>query len=226
MKRLLVCSIVRDGMKYLPLYFHNLKSIAEKLDIIIDVCICEGDSTDNTYDYLLNMATNCTWLRVFKYDHKGKKYGSVNVAERWKNIAKTWNYMLDQIKDDLHVYNGCMYLESDLYIDENTVKLLLDDLDTYDAVAPLSLAMEEDRFYDTWGHRAFGVNFVFVYPYHKLYTTYGRFFPLESAGSCIMMRPEVLKICRVAEHDAMIGHDIIKYNFSFVLDKETNVYHP
>ena len=50
--------------------------------------------------------------------------------------------------------------------------------------------------------------------------------PLTSAGSCIAMKPEVINACRLSLVDAMIGHDIVKNNYVFMLDKESKVYHP
>ena len=40
------------------------------------------------------------------------------------------------------------------------------------------------------------------------------------------MKSQVAKECRLANHDAMIGHDIVKKGYSFVLDKQSKVIHP
>lgn len=221
MARILFGSIVRNGEKYLPRYFDQLNSLKDKHKI--GLAITEGDSTDNTYEYLQSRMIDNVF-HLYKFDHKGKLYGSVNVAERWYNIAKTWNYMLDQIQEHLNQYDLFCYMEADLIWDSKTIEQLIWDCDYFDAVAPMSIL--GDVFYDTWGHRALGHNFTNMYPYHPDFDKYKVYMPLQSAGSCIMMQSKVAKVCRLNPMDAMIGHDIIKHGFTFVLNKQLAVHHP
>lgn len=221
MKRILFGSIVRDGESYLPRYFEQLNSLTD--DYEIGLVITEGDSTDNTFQYLTSQRPSFYPYHVFKYDHKGQKFGSVDNPTRWTNIAKTWNYMLDHIHtfDD---YDYFCYIEADLIWDKQTIDKLVEGMAYFNAVAPMS--MMGTWFYDTWGHRSFGERFSNLYPYHSAFQHYLRYMPLQSAGSCIMMDIEVIKKCRLSLTDAMIGHDVVKNGYLFMLDKEAIVNHP
>lgn len=222
MRSILFGSIVRDGVGYLPRYFEQLRRLHSTYEI--GLAICEGDSADETYQYLCSKDTSFLKdYQLFKYDHAGLKYGSVNIPDRWANIAKTWNYMLDHIScyED---YNYFCYMECDLLWDNTTIAYLVEGMNQFDCVAPMS--MQGNIFYDTWGHRSRGLHFNNAFPFHPEFLNMQRYMPLESAGSCIMMKTEVAKVSRLASHDAMIGHDIVKRGYSFVLDKQARVNHP
>lgn len=208
-------SIVRDGSGYIGRYFKQIEDLRKHIPV--NVIITEGDSTDNTWALIQNREG----VTPFKYDHKGAKYGSVNVKERWKNIARTWNHMLSQAGS---IKTPFIYLEADLLWDSKSMLSLIEGLSDFDAVAPM--CFHGNIFYDTWGHRAFGRHFTNLYPYHANLTDYDRYMPIESAGSCIVMKSEVINSCRLSEVDAMIGHDIITKGYSFVVDKKTRIYHP
>lgn len=221
--KILFGSIVRNGSSYIPRYFEQISTLTK--DHEISIAITEGDSTDSSYQLIVD---NATYTKIptllFKYDHAGNLYGSVNEPERWRNIANTWNFMLDRINNVLDQYDLFCYVEADLIWSKEVIEQLVEDCNYFDAVAPMS--MLGGIFYDTWGHRAFGENFSNTQPYHSHFGKYPIYMPLQSAGSCIMMQSKVAKTCRLNPQDAMIGHDIIKNKFSFVLNKEVAVHHP
>lgn len=220
MTSILFGSIVRNGVNYLPRYFEQINSLRSQYNV--QIAITEGDSADNSYDVLKDLIRQYDIpTQLFKFNHGGNLYGSVNVSERWMNIARTWNYMLDRISLQ---YDYFCYMECDLIWNKPTIDKLVDAMQYFDAVAPMS--MLGNIFYDTWGHRALGQNFSNNYPYHPDFEKYQKYMPLTSAGSCIMMRSKVAKVCRLLEEDAMIGHDIIRNRFTFMLDKSAFVYHP
>lgn len=220
MQTILFGSIVRNGVGYLPRYFEQLNSLRTQYNI--KLAITEGDSTDHTYELLKDLIAQYDIpTLLYKFNHAGNLYGSVNVPERWRNIARTWNYMLDRIS---LTHDFFCYMECDLKWHFHTIDKLINGMYYFNAVAPMS--MLGNLFYDTWGHRAFGHNFVNNYPYHPDFEKYPQYMPITSAGSCIMMQSKVAKVCRLSEEDAMIGHDIIKKHFTFMLDKSAFVYHP
>lgn len=222
MKKILFGSIIRDGASYLPRYFEQLRNLTS--DYEIGLAICEGDSTDNTVSVLIDLMEKYSFpVYPYQYSHNGPKFGSVDVSQRWFNIAKTWNYMLDNC-NKLQEYDYFCYMEADLIWNKHTIDLLVEGLKQFDCVAPMS--MLNQIFYDTWGHRAKGLNFSNYYPYHPDFDKFDRYMPIESAGSCILMKSEVIKTCRLNLKDAMIGHDIIKNGYSFMLDKSAFVKHP
>lgn len=224
MVKLLFGSIIRDGESYLQRYFDQLYDLTS--DYKVGLAITEGDSIDNTYAKIFELCPSEIDLYTFKYNHNGPKFGSVSNPTRWHNIAITWNYMLEGLDAVLVDYDYFIYMEADLIWYKETIDKLVDGLEKSfgEAIAPMS--MMNDIFYDTWGHRAFGQNFGAFPPFHPKYNDYGRYMPLTSAGSCIAMKPGVINACRLSLVDAMIGHDIVKNNYMFMLDKESKVQHP
>lgn len=223
MTSILFGSIVRDGESYLQRYFDQINSLTP--DYHVGLIITEGDSTDNTKTLLQKLVEDSNFPTVaYEYNHKGQKFGSVDNPSRWFNIATTWNFMLEQSMEVFDNYDYFCYMEADLIWNKQTIDLLVDGLNQYDCVAPMSMLHE--IFYDTWGHRSNGSNFQNLPPFHSDFYKYGRYMPLTSAGSCILMKTEVIKNCRLSLVDAMIGHDIVKQGYSFMLDKMAVVNHP
>jgi len=225
MVKILFMSIVRDGQEYLPRYFEQLNSLRYEYEI--SLAINEGDSVDNSRELILSQS-NTLPIYLYNYSHKGQKFGSIDNPTRWMNIAKTWNYMLNLLTEEeiFDKYDYVIYMEADLIWNKSTIDKLIDGLEKSfgEVIAPMS--MLGNIFYDTWGHRSDGINFGPVYPFHANFEKYSRYVPLTSAGSCLAMKPVVAKQCRLSEVDAMMGHDIKKYSFSFVLDKTAKVNHP
>lgn len=222
--KILFGSIVRDGASYLPRYFEQLRSLTN--DYEIGLAICEGDSTDSTLAVLNHAQVNEPFnIYLYNYSHNGPKFGSVDNPTRWTNIAKTWNYMLNNIGNEFQEYDCFCYMEADLIWNKDTIDKLVEGMEDFDCVAPMSM-LGQEWFYDTWGHRSNGMNFAAIYPYHPYFNNCLRYMPLESAGSCILMKSKVAQTCRLNLKDAMIGHDIVKHGYSFVLDKTAIVNHP
>lgn len=225
MRNVRVTSIVRDGMGYLPRYFDQLNWLAAELETRgyeMDTCVCEGDSKDGSWEYLTSLHELFP-LWLYKFDHTGPKFGSVSHPTRWQNIARTWNFLFEEIKHD--EFDALIYVEADLIWQPDTMLKLIDDLKQVPAVAPMS--MMGNIFYDTHGHRADGVNFTNWAPFHqRLVGNTGELIKLDSAGSCKVMRAEVAKSCRFSEVDAMLGHDIYAKGYSLWLDPCVKVEHP
>lgn len=220
--KILFGSIVRDGASYLPRYWEQLNSLTDTYEI--GLIITEGDSVDSTWEMLWELYPRQFDLYTYQYSHNGPKFGSVDNPTRWTNIAKTWNYMLDNC-NKFQEYDYFCYMEADLIWNKETIDKLVEGMDEFDCVAPMSM-LGQEWFYDTWGHRSNGMNFTANYPYHPYFNNCLRYMPLESAGSCILMKSKVAQNCRLSLKDAMIGHDIIKQGYSFVLDKTAIVNHP
>lgn len=220
----LLTSIVRNGAGYLDRYIKQTDALREQLHAMawpLTVAVCEGDSTDHTDALLLEYAHTRN-LHVYNYNHGGPAFGSVDNAVRWRNIARTWNYLFNQIAE-IH-FHALIYVEADLVWQPHTMIRLLRHLDKVPAVAPMS--MLGHAFYDTWGYRACGRHFTAWPPYHPgLIDNRGELFRIESAGSCKVMRGEIARQCRFSETDAMLGHDIYAKGYSLWLDPTVSVHH-
>ncbi len=185
--------------------------------------VVEGDSTDGTFDQLVDATLTTAGLSIWRRDHGGPAFASVDDPVRWANIATTWNYLYDRIQAE--TFDAVICVEADLIWDAGVMLQLIGHLATVPAVSPM--CMRGDIFYDTWGYRAQGRNFQNDRPYHPALEHHeGELMQIDSAGSCIVMRGELARRCRFATADAMLGHDIYGRGYSLWLDSTIRVDHP
>jgi len=230
-----IASIFRDSASYLSSYVSQVAGLRDLLAQRGDRLTAvwgEGDSIDRTAVKLAEAARkasiDCALIDVA---HGGAKFGSVDVEQRWRQISYCCNTVLDQIPTDADVV---MYVESDLVWNAAQLLDLIDDVSQFgmDAIAPMSMALGETplRFYDTWGHRSGGVAFQPYAPFHEgLALNPHIALPLDSAGSCIVMRGEVARSARFDPPEMGIvgfGHDLNAKGYTMVLDPSTSVWHP
>jgi len=215
-----VVSIFRDSTGYIDRYIDQVGALEDVLGEPVRLVLAEGDSADDTFDKL-EMCTRAG-DELFKIDHGGPRYGSVEKVERWRQISYVCNALMGHLRPDGPV----IYVESDLMWVPRTMVTLLEDLEDVPAVAPLSL--RGDVFYDTWGHRGIdGVRFRKREPYHADLIHLAPLVEIGSAGSCVAMRPDVAKLARWGDDDAMVGLGrSIRERFTLWLDKRVKVHHP
>lgn len=227
-----LASIVRNAEGYLERYLSQAAALAELLaergDSLI-VRVAEGDSTDGTWARLTEAVRDTPGMAIYKFDHEGPAFGSIDDPTRWRNIARTWNRLFDRIKED--DFDALIYVEADLIWEPLTMVRLLgrldDRLQPVDIVAPMSMHVA-GFFYDTWGYRVGGQRFGPNPPYYPGLDQLapGELLRIDSAGSCQAMRDVVARRCRLSEQDAMIGHDVAARGYSFWLDPSLKVLHP
>lgn len=223
-----LASIVRNSCGYLDRYLGQAAALRNMLEARGDALlmrVAEGDSTDGTWQRLTEEVVTTPGLSIYKLDHGGPEYGSIDHPTRWGNIARTWNGLFERIKGEK--FDALIYVEADLIWQPLTMVRLLQRLEEVDVVAPLSMHCT-GFFYDTWGHRAAGQHFRAWPPYHPALVDLqpGELLRIDSAGSCKAMRAEVARRCRFSEVDAMIGHSVNAEGYGFWLDPALAVYHP
>lgn len=169
-------SIFRDSADYLPRYFAQIEALRDRMDVRL--VLAEGDSTDDTFKLLDKELRKDDAL--IKVDHGGPKYGSIDRAERWADIARVVRATVEEVGDPGEAF---IWVESDLMWEPSVMLDLIDDLADVDAVAPKCMAGHSGRFYDYWGFRKNGEYFM---PYHPWWHPYeeGRFQKIDSCGSC------------------------------------------
>lgn len=226
-----ITSIMRNSTGYLPRYASQVGDLADALAYAgqrLTVFVAENDSTDGTLAWLEEWARYSAdryTVVGWKLDHGGPAFGSVDDPVRWRNIARTWNKLYDRLAPYLRDADRVIYVETDLIWSADTMLRLIEHTRFMPAVAPMS--MQGSIFYDTWGHRAGGKNFQNEPPFHPALVDWrGGLMQLDSAGSCMALRAEVARLCRLSEADAMIGHDIYRHGFSLWLDPTLKVVHP
>lgn len=223
---IVLSSIFRDSTDYLDRYFEQVNTLREKLDEPFKLIIAEGDSTDGTYEQLVH---RCQDYRlpavVLREDHGGPKFGSENHPQRWRQIAQVCNAVMRRVTEEKP--DRFVYVESDLVWPVDTILVVLEDLDVYPAVAPMSMHGPSGLFWDTWGHMRNGRQFEHEPPYHP-YLGDGRFVELNSAGSCFALRGELVPDVRFSPADCIrgVGRTIREAGGKLWLDRSVDVIHP
>jgi len=238
-------SCVRNGAGYLPRYFEQVGGLAEHVrthGFKFKHVALEGDSEDTTWADLVKYFTRVgsTYpVQLIHYEVGGRAYGSVDVADRWKQIARCWNHMWRRLNDGPPV-GIFIYMEADLIWDPPTVWGLVEHvLDGVDAVAPMSMLRNSPHhvFWDTWGHRAGGLRFQNAPPYHPwldprkaippdCYDRERGLIKIDSAGSCGVFHGDIVRKCTFRDRDAMVGPSLYEEGFTFWLDPMLEVIHP
>jgi hypothetical protein len=222
-------SIFRNSTGYLSRYFSQVAGLAALLHSSgspMRLLWVEGDSTDGTWDALREMAGEAPpEVELIKCDHGGPLFGSVDNAERWRNISRVCNALLDCVRES---DEALIYVESDLIWEPATMLRLLDHLEHVPAVAPMCYWQPTAQFYDVWGHRGRdGQRFSPHPPYHPSIAQ-GALTPIQSAGSCLVMRGNVARTCRFAPPDeGIVGFGKqISSRYGLWLDSSQRVIHP
>lgn len=231
----IIASIFRDSASYLDRYIAqvaDLRTVLERQGDTLSAVWGEGDSIDRTAVLLAEKARKAgLTFDLVDVSHGGPKFGSVNVDQRWRQISYCCNTVLDRVPEDADIV---IYVESDLIWTPDTMLNLMQwplSNNDFPAVAPMSMAHGEEpaRFYDTWGHRAFGEPFQPFAPFHAMLTPSPILMKLDSAGSCIVMRNEVARVARFDPPEQGIvgfGSSIAGCGYSLWLDPSQSVWHP
>lgn len=212
----LLASAFMNGEDYVERYFAQVAELRKHLPLSLR--LIEGDSTDDTYGALeQNLLPGD---ELFKIEHGGQAFGSIDHPARWGQIAFVWNTFFEKLTPS----GPLILVEADLVWQPETLLTLAGDLSEVDAVAPLSL--KDGGFYDTWGHRGLdGARFYRAAPFHP---SLNGLTEIGSAGSCIAMREDVYRECRFGVTDGIVGFgaDIRAKGFRLFCDPSVAVVHP
>jgi hypothetical protein len=240
MPRIAIASMFRNSSSYIDHYAGQIADLTGWLvgrGYDIHLIAAEGDSSDDTWEklnarlaYVMGRITYIakdSKLTIFKAEHGGPVFGSIENTQRWRNISFVCDKILEAVElEDTYL----LYVESDLFWDADTMQYLLGHLDAssdIDAIAPLCIHQQTGQFYDTWGHRKDGQRFQGPRPYHPGVGL--KLTEIDSAGSCIAMKGEVARNCRFNPADEGIvgfGRDIHAKGYKLWLDPQLQVFHP
>lgn len=200
----------------------NLENIGYNFRMIA----VEGDSTDNTHNELKSHKDAGADIQIVTFNHGGPVFGSTEHPERLNALSEVGNAILSSVRESDDIL---IYVESDLIWDPYTMICLIDRLKgNRDVVAPLIFAGK--LFYDVFVYRGLdGERFSPFSPYHK-HLTLSESLPVEveSAGSCLVMRAEVARKCRIKDGRALLGFckDVRENGYHIFVDPTQRIYHP
>lgn len=194
------------------------------------VIAVEGDSINDTQAQLhRECKRRGLELDLRTCNHGCRVFGSTEDEDRLKALSLVGNAILGGVRliDDVMVY-----VESDLVWSADTItRLIARVLEGYDVIAPLIFAGE--HFYDIFVYRGLdGNRFSPFFPYHSSISSDGFLdaYPVEvqSAGSCLVMRADVARTCRIRDENALLGFckDVRSKGYMVWVDKTERIEHP
>lgn len=203
---IIIGSAFRNSTRYLMRYLNQVVGLAHHAgpSHSIRVIAVEGDSQDGTHQALaMNSAIRSVKLEVVKCEHGLPWFGSTEETSRMVALSKVGNAIFEAVRPDDDVL---VYVESDLIWDAHTIGSLIDfamrQEGGFDVFAPLVFA--GPHFYDIWGFRA--VNGDRFSPFPPYYIGLdGVPCEIGSAGSCLVMRGEVARKCRIRNDYCLVG---------------------
>lgn len=205
----------------------SLEMALESLGHSIRMVAVEGDSTDNTRNELHALGEAGAPISVLTCNHGGRVFGSTEEEDRLAALSQVGNAILSGVDEE---DDYLIYVESDLIWETRTIVSLIDTLMAreLDVIAPMIFAGE--NFYDIFVYRGLdGERFSPFPPYHK-HLTLGDSLPIEveSAGSCLIMKGEVARDCRIRNDRALLGFckDVREKGYHIFVDPTQRIYHP
>lgn len=217
-------SAFRNATSYLNRYFDQVGDLEAALGNRgdnLNLVWGEGDSTDDTLLWLKSSPYEAT---IVDCTHGGPVFGSVENAQRFRQLAHVGNCMFKAIPEDTDVV---LYVESDLIWDAETLISLIDDLAYVPAVVPMVMEIcTGGLFYDTYCYRKDGERFKKQPPYHPGLTGSGMV-ELDSAGSCMAMNADLARHL-VWDERVFVGicQQIRELGGSLWIDSNLTIHHP
>ncbi len=223
MSSLAICSLVRDGLEYLPAYRRQLESLILAKGDTWDLYILEGDSSDDSWGYLQGWAAEDKRVHVVQ-KHIGQAKEKEDLARKWAAVCNACFDLIPQDSEHTHI----LWLEADLSFPSEVPRRLLKH--NVDVVAPVIFL--GGQFYDTWGFRGLdGKRWSNGAPYHPDYSP-GRLLPMSSVGSCVLFSRAILdagiRMRGTYEGGLLVGMcaDAREKGFRVWADTSTAILHP
>jgi len=231
-----VCSLFRDSMVWngfainqVDRYFQQLYgqkgiNLAETGFFLL-----EGDSRDNTMPRLLEYADRNRNIFLLQ---QNAEYGAVASTEdgaRIRSLSKLGHTVIELARENCEYI---LFVESDLIIRDNLVSTLLqgiEDFPTCGMIAPIVLSHNTQTFYDTWAFCNIDeTRWSASPPYSDALQKFGRYVPMNSIGSCALIRTEAVKAGANFYEGAFVefSKKIREVGYSVCVDKECIIEHP
>ena len=202
----------------------NLHSYLNTLGWQLRIIAVEGDSTDRTRQELTTFGQGLGIpFELVTRNHGKKVFGSTEEPERMKALSYVGNGILESVREE---DDALIYVESDLLWSPTTMVSLLQKLGPgIDCISPLIFAGQ--AFYDIWAFRKNGHRFGPFHPFHGD-LKFDEPTACDSTGSCLVMKGEVARACRIIDDEALVGfgRDVWAKGFTLYCDARERIFHP
>jgi len=149
--RILISTIVRDSMRWLPLWRDQIVKIIQlNSDVSFSLSVAQNDSIDGSDIFLSTLSI--PGLKSYFYKNEilhTQKFGSVKSLQRVKQLAEARNKTLAQA-GDLTQFDKLLVIESDIKYDPSQIRQLI--YTDFDCISARSTS-QHAFIYDSWGTR-------------------------------------------------------------------------
>lgn len=248
-RKVIIITPFRNASYNLKRYFDQLSDLRTKMwngnfadgqYPYVHLIALEGDSIDNTKE---RIKERCDFLDIpltlIDVSHGQMAWKSVEDPRRLEAMSVIMNTGLDAANKISIDQNDCVvWLMSDIEYNAKSIVELIDSIDHLSIYAPVTLISGTDKFYDTWAYRIGNERFKQGYPYHskiesdlKRAQEWGHAelsaeYPIDSAGTCLIMSAEVASKCRADKLEAVsFCADAREKGYHIYLTINCNVYH-
>lgn len=200
-----IISIFRNATGHIERYCAQMDALqgalAQRGDTLT-LLLGYGDSSDDTAALLYEACLARFDALLVDVSHGGPHFGSVENAQRFKQLAGVGNKLLGYVPPTADVVG---IVESDLLWEAQTIVRLVDDLADVPCVAPMVMD-GPDSFYDVFAFRRNGVRFSKQPPYHADLADEAdlNLLEVDSAGSVLLLDASLARQVRFGEAQAIV----------------------
>ena len=200
-------SMFSSSTGYLDRYFYQvslLRNVLQARGDRLRLILCEGDSVDQTWPQLKAQVRRYRLKhKLLRHHHGNTVYGSQEIPQRFAQLSRIWNEMLEHVTDGVDVV---IIVESDLIWEAQTLLQLVEHAQAVGGIVAPMVFEGDDWFHDCWAHRRNGVRFTNEPPYHKdLASLPNGLLRMDSVGSCLAMPGEIARTCSTTESEELVG---------------------
>lgn len=219
-----IASACRDSADKVQAFRDRVEAVEWPRDRL-RVCVCEGDSRDDTWERLGQWAMeDLEQIRIAKMDTGAPRYGHVVDKARFRQLARVFNRALSLV--DLAWTGYVFFVPFDIEWSPDVIARLARHDE--DMVSPLTFC--DGRFFDTWAliqkdGSTWG-NFTKAWAEQEFA---GRLMEMQAIGGTVLMRVEVLRAgCRYTEDevDRGLSRCARSHGFRTYVDAGCWVQHP
>lgn len=239
MKQIIIVTPFRNSAHNLTRYFSQLVELRDLLAsnyTQLFLVAAEGDSVDKTKELIWQKCTDYNIpFNLLDVSHGQMAWKSVEDPRRLEAMSIIMNQGLEGVKFfNPQPNDSVIWLMSDIEYNPKTLftlsSMLSDEGPGFDILSPNTLMGGTELFYDTWAYRKDGVRFTPNYPYYDRTNLLDEFDltfpPIDSSGTCLVMRAEVALNCRANKLEAVsFCEDVRSKGYKINLAAFHNIYH-
>lgn len=242
MPRVVVLSMFGNASEYVERYMRQASGLREVLQQFgheLRLVLCEGDSTDDTwealkaqalrYDFGCKLPDGLLDMHLFQHHHGGHIHPSWEHPTRFPLLDQVWRVMFDAVRDSDDI--GVL-VESDLIWEPVDLwRLIWRQHEHGGMVAPwvwYRYPHGETVFYDTWAYRDLNGHRLGDRPPFHPQLNGNMTMELSSAGSCLCAPAEYFRQYRTTPEEELVGFckAIREAGHPIRLMRDVEIWHP